>query len=58
MSAIVYAVVFVLVLVYGFATGYDYSGCPVRKAALIQQNIDPWQGGMPLTGRHCAALQR
>ena len=45
MSAIAYAVVFALVLVYGFATGYDYSGCPVRKAALIQQNIDPWQGG-------------
>ena len=44
-TAIAYSGVFVLVLVYGFATGYDYSGCTVKKAALIQQNIDPWQGG-------------
>lgn len=44
-TSIAYGAVFVLVLVYGFATGYDYSGCPVKKAALIQQNIDPWQGG-------------
>ncbi len=44
-SAIAYVGVFVLVLVYSFITGCDYSGCPVKKAALIQQNIDPWQGG-------------
>ncbi|MBO7429802.1 MAG: apolipoprotein N-acyltransferase [Spirochaetia bacterium] len=45
LTAIAYGGLFVLVLAYGFATGYDYSGCPVKKAALIQQNIDPWQGG-------------
>ena len=44
-TAIVYGAVFMMVLVYGFATGYDYSGCQVKKAALIQQNIDPWKGG-------------
>ncbi len=45
LTAIAYGGVFILVLIYGFATGYDYSGCTVKKAALIQQNIDPWQGG-------------
>lgn len=44
-SAVIYICIFALVLVYGVVTGYDYSGCPVKKAALIQQNIDPWQGG-------------
>lgn len=45
LTSVAYGGVFILVLVYGFATGYDYSGCPSKKAALIQQNIDPWQGG-------------
>ncbi len=44
-TAIAYGALFAAVLAYGFATGYDYSNCLTKKAALIQQNIDPWQGG-------------
>ena len=44
-SAIVYMAVFICVLIYGALTGFDYSDCKSVKVALIQQNIDPWQGG-------------
>ena len=44
--AAVYFTVIVSVMVAGFATRVDYSGSRQWKVAMIQQNIDPWQGGM------------
>lgn len=45
LSAAVYGAVLICALFYGIFTGKDYSECRSVKAALIQQNIDPWQGG-------------
>ncbi len=42
----VYFTVIVTVIVAGFVTRVDYSGSRQWKVAMIQQNIDPWQGGM------------
>ncbi|MCQ2603798.1 MAG: apolipoprotein N-acyltransferase [Spirochaetia bacterium] len=40
-----WAVLMCMALVYGAVTSGDYSGCRTVRLALIQQNIDPWQGG-------------
>jgi apolipoprotein N-acyltransferase len=45
-SAIVWAVCFAAVIVYGFVSPRDYSGAKTVKAALIQPNSDPWLGGV------------
>ncbi len=42
---IIYLVVFVGVLVYGFVSQVDYGKSRMWKVALIQQNVDPWKGG-------------
>ena len=43
--ALVYAGIFVSVLLYGFIGRVDYSASKYWKPALIQQNVDPWKGG-------------
>ena len=43
--AAAYAAVLAAALVYGVVTDRDYSECRTVRMALIQQNIDPWQGG-------------
>jgi len=44
-APVVWALALAASLVYGFATRVDYSDSPTWRAALIQQNSDPWQGG-------------
>jgi len=42
-SALVWAVLLLSTLIYGFASRIDYSGAKEVKVALIQHNTDPWQ---------------
>ncbi len=44
--AVGYAALFVLALVYGFASQVDYSDSRMWRVALVQQNVDPWEGGV------------
>ncbi len=44
--AAVYMVVMASVLIWGFAGKADYSSSVKWRVAMIQQNIDPWQGGV------------
>jgi apolipoprotein N-acyltransferase len=44
--AAVWAVVFVAALVFGFLQNTDFSDQRQWRVALIQQNIDPWHGGV------------
>jgi apolipoprotein N-acyltransferase len=46
LEACVYAGVFVMVCVYGFFAPVSLEGSREWKAALIQHNIDPWEGGV------------
>ena len=46
-APLVWAVLFIGALGYGFATRVDYSEAPTWRVALIQQNSDPWVGGQP-----------
>lgn len=41
----VYCLLFALSLIYSKVSQVDTSTLPVWRVALIQQNIDPWQGG-------------
>jgi apolipoprotein N-acyltransferase len=45
LDAFVYAGVFLFVCGYGFFAPVDLEGAREWKAALIQHNIDPWEGG-------------
>ncbi|MFI5367877.1 MAG: apolipoprotein N-acyltransferase, partial [Spirochaetia bacterium] len=40
-----YALVFVVVVAYGFAAQVDLRDARQWKVALVQQNVDPWKGG-------------
>lgn len=44
-SAIIWLVVYVSVLIFGFVSQKDYSTCETRTIALVQTNSDPWVGG-------------
>lgn len=44
-APLVWASLFVVAVVYGLAAKVDYSQSPRWRAALIQQNSDPWVGG-------------
>jgi apolipoprotein N-acyltransferase len=46
-DAMVYFALFAVVVVYGFASKTDYSGSRMWRVALVQQNVDPWRGGLP-----------
>lgn len=57
-SGCCWLVVFVWVLVYGFVSPVDYSQEPQVEVALIQQNSDPWVGGMTAYQRDLKTLMR
>lgn len=57
-SGCCWLVVFVGVLVYGFVSPVDYSQEPQVEVALIQQNSDPWVGGMAAYQRDLKTLMR
>jgi apolipoprotein N-acyltransferase len=42
---LIYGVVFICVVLYGFLSQYDLSKYRMWKVALIQSNIDPWKSG-------------
>jgi apolipoprotein N-acyltransferase len=42
----VYLGLFALALGYGLAARVDYSGARSWRVAMVQQNIDPWRGGI------------
>ncbi len=46
MSIAVYALLIAAVFVWGYASRVDYSNSEKWKVAMVQQNIDPWQGGV------------
>lgn len=55
-SGCCWLVVFAGVLVYGFVSPVDYSQEPQVEVALIQQNSDPWVGGMTAYQRDLRTL--
>lgn len=57
-SGCCWLVVFAGVLVYGFVSPVDYSQDPQVEVALIQQNSDPWVGGMTAYQRDLKTLMR
>ena len=57
-SGCVWLVLFLAVLVYGFVSPVDYSQEPHVDVALIQQNSDPWIGGVPAYQRDLQTLKR
>lgn len=57
-SACCWLVVFAGVLVYGFVSPVDYSQEPQIEVALIQQNSDPWVGGMAAYQRDLKTLMQ
>ena len=57
-SGCCWLVVFAGVLVYGFVSPVDYSQEPQVEVALIQQNSDPWVGGMTAYQRDLKTLMR
>ncbi len=44
--AAVYGVLVIASLAYGVVTRVDYSQSRMWRVALVQQNVDPWQGGV------------
>ncbi|NBB90480.1 MAG: apolipoprotein N-acyltransferase [Spirochaetes bacterium] len=46
LDAFVYVAAFILALGYGFASRVDYSESRSWRVAMVQQNIDPWRGGL------------
>lgn len=56
--AVGYLVLFVVVLGYGLVSRVDYRDACQWRVALVQQNVDPWQGGIPAYRRSLEALIR
>jgi apolipoprotein N-acyltransferase len=46
-SLVIWGVFFVFAVVYGFVSPKEYSAYPRVKVAAMQQNTDPWKGGLP-----------
>jgi apolipoprotein N-acyltransferase len=55
---VVYALLFAGALVYGFASESDLASAPSWRVALIQQNVDPWKGGVRAYERSLEILTR
>ncbi len=55
---IVYATVLVLAVTYGFVSSVDLEESPQWRVALVQQNVDPWRGGLPTYRRALDILMR
>lgn len=58
LSACLWCAVFVAVLVYGFVSPVDYSQDKTVTVALVQQNSDPWVGGVNAYRRDLDTLMR
>jgi apolipoprotein N-acyltransferase len=54
----IYAVLFVLAIAYGFVSSVDLEESPQWRVALVQQNVDPWRGGLPTYRRALDILMR
>ena len=57
-SGCCWLVVFTGVLIYGLISPVDYSEAPQVEVALIQQNSDPWVGGVSAYQRDLKTLMR
>ena len=57
-SALVWFVLLVFSLVYGFTSQIEYSDAPKARIALIQHNTDPWRGGIDEYRRNYEVLRR
>lgn len=57
-DAAVYIAVFAVALGYGFASRVDYSDARSWRVAMVQQNIDPWRGGLEAYRDSLTALIR
>lgn len=57
-SGIVWCIVLVSVLVFGYFSPIDYSTAPTVKIALVQPNSDPWLGGINTYRRDYNTLTR
>jgi apolipoprotein N-acyltransferase len=56
--ALIWALVLVAALVYGFVSPLDYTDAPKAKLALIQHNTDPWKGGIEEYRNNYRVLKR
>ncbi|MDR3284815.1 MAG: apolipoprotein N-acyltransferase [Treponema sp.] len=57
-SACLWLACFAFTVIYGFVGSVDYSKDKTVEVALIQQNSDPWVGGMTAYRRDLVTLQR
>jgi apolipoprotein N-acyltransferase len=57
-DAVAYGLLVVAALVYGFTSQVDYSDSRRWKVAMVQQNIDPWRGGLTAYRQSLDALER
>lgn len=57
-DAAVYIALFAVALGYGFASRVDYSDARSWRVAMVQQNIDPWRGGLEAYRDSLTALIR
>ncbi|MFP4372730.1 MAG: apolipoprotein N-acyltransferase [Spirochaetaceae bacterium] len=57
-DAVVYLGVLALALGYGFASRVDYAQSRSWRVAMVQQNIDPWRGGIEAYRDSLSALIR
>jgi apolipoprotein N-acyltransferase len=57
-GAFVWLLCFAFTVVYGFAAKVDYSGEKTVTVALMQQNSDPWVGGVASYRRDLETLKR
>jgi apolipoprotein N-acyltransferase len=58
MPAVVYAAVFLGVIVYGFIAPVSTAADRQWKVALVQQNVDPWKGGYTAYRESLDVLER
>lgn len=57
-DAVAYGFLFVAALVFGFVSQVDYSSAPRWRVAMVQQNVDPWRGGLPAYRKSLDILMR
>jgi apolipoprotein N-acyltransferase len=56
--AIIYTVVLIAALGYGFVSQRDYSEAKTVRVSLVQHNTDPWRGGIEAYRKNFEALRR
>ncbi|MCF7927524.1 MAG: apolipoprotein N-acyltransferase, partial [Spirochaetales bacterium] len=57
-DGMIYAGVIVFVVIFGLVVKADFSETPRLRAAMIQQNVDPWKGGIEAYERNLEILIR